>query len=123
MGGISNFVNPNNNGITHERSKKQEKLADLIVERVRLQSDISRLNKIHRELTNMWRSIKVNKTNFDKLTNQQRTKRYNNATKTINDLKNQRNRVSRLIDNRIKKIKKIKREIENVRKDIRYYST
>ena len=28
MGGISNFVNPNNNGITHERSKKQEKLAD-----------------------------------------------------------------------------------------------
>ena len=123
MGGISNFVNPNNNGITHERSKKQEKLADLIVERVRLQSDISRLNKIHRELTNMWRSIKVNKTNFDKLTNQQRSKRYNNATKTINDLKNQRNRVSRLIDNRIKKIKKIKREIENVRKDIRYYST
>lgn len=123
MGGISNFVNPNNNGITHERSKKQEKLADLIVERVRLQSDISRLNKIHRELTNMWRSIKVNKTNFDKLTNQQRTKRYNNATKTINDLENQRNKVSQLIDNRNKKIKKIKREIENVRKYIRYYST
>lgn len=123
MGGISNFVNPNNNGITHERSKKQEKLADLIVERVRLQSDISRLNKIHRELIDMWRSVRVNKTNFDKLTNQQRSKRYNNATKTINDLKNQRNRVSRLIDNRIKKIKKIKREIENVRKDIRYYST
>ena len=123
MGGISNFVNPNNNGITHERSKKQEKLADLIVERVRLQSDISRLNKIHRELIDMWRSVRVNKTNFDKLTNQQRSKRYNNATKTINDLKNQRNRVSRLIDNRIKKIKKIKREVENVRKDIRYYST
>ena len=123
MGGISNFVNPNNNGITHERSKKQEKLADLIVERVRLQSDISRLNKIHRELIDMWRSVRVNKTNFDKLTNQQRSKRYNNATKTINDLKNQRNSVSRLIDNRIKKIKKIKREIENVRKDIRYYST
>ena len=123
MGGISNFVNPNNNGITHERSKKQEKLADLIVERVRLQSDISRLNKIHRELIDMWRSVRVNKTNFDKLTNQQRSKRYNNATKTINDLKNQRNRVSRLIDNRNKKIKKIKREIENVRKNIRYYST
>ena len=123
MGGISNFVNPNNNGITHERSKKQEKLADLIVERVRLQSDISRLNKIHRELIDMWRSVRVNKTNFDKLTNQQRSKRYNNATKTINDLKNQRNRVSRLIDNRIKKIKKIKKKIENVRKDIRYYST
>ena len=121
--GISNFVNVNDIGITSVRSKKQGELADLIVERVGLQSDISRLNKIHRELTNMWRSIKVNKTNFDKLTNQQRTKRYNNATKTINDLENQRNKVSQLIDNRNKKIKKIKREIENVRKDIRYYST
>lgn len=121
--GISNFVNVNDIGITSVRSKKQGELADLIVERVGLQSDISRLNKIHRELTNMWRSIKVNKTNFDKLTNQQRTKRYNNATKTINDLENQRNKVSQLIDNRNKKIKKIKRKIENVRKDIRYYST
>lgn len=121
--GISNFVNVNDIGITSVRSKKQGELADLIVERVGLQSDISRLNKIHRELTNIWRSIKVNKTNFDKLTNQQRTKRYNNATKTINDLENQRNKVSQLIDNRNKKIKKIKREIENVRKYIRYYST
>lgn len=121
--GISNFVNVNDIGITSVRSKKQGELADLIVERVGLQSDISRLNKIHRELTNMWRSIKVNKTNFDKLTNQQRTKRYNNATKTINDLENQRNKVSQLIDNRNKKIKKIKRKIENVRKNIRYYST
>tara|TARA_X000001036_G_scaffold1686_1_gene1426 strand:+ start:1312 stop:1683 length:372 start_codon:yes stop_codon:yes gene_type:complete len=123
MGGISNFVNPNNNGITHERSKKQEKLAGLIVERVTIQSDISRLNKIHRELTDMWRSVRVNKTNFDKLTSQQRSKRYNNATKMVNDLKNQRNKVYKLINVRIKKLKKMKREIENVRKDIRYYST
>lgn len=107
--GISNFVNVNDIGITSVRSKKQGELAGLIVERVRLQSDISRLNKIHRELTNMWRSIKVNKTNFDKLTNQQRTKRYNNATKTINDLENQRNKVSQLIDNRNKKNKKNKK--------------
>ena len=123
MGGISNFVNPNNNGITHERSKKQEKLAGLIVERVTIQSDISRLNKIHRELTDMWRSVRVNKTNFDKLTSQQRSKRYNNATKMVNDLNNQRNKVYKLINVRIKKLKKMKREIENVRKDIRYYST
>ena len=123
MGGISNFVNPNNNGITHERSKKQEKLADLIVERVRLQSDISKLTKIQKEITILYMDIKPNKTNFDKLTIQQQTKRYNNATKTINDLENQRNKVLQLIDNHNKKIKKIKRKIENVRKDIRYYST
>lgn len=123
MGGISNFVNVNNIGITSVRSRKQSELADLIVERVRLQSDISNLSKIQKELTNMWRSIKVNKTNFDKLTKQQQTKRYNNATKTINQLENQRNRVSQLIDNRNKKLKKIKKKIENVRKDIRYYST
>tara|TARA_Y100000741_G_scaffold114644_1_gene86005 strand:+ start:6606 stop:6977 length:372 start_codon:yes stop_codon:yes gene_type:complete len=123
MGGISNFVNLNNLGVINTRSRYQRQLADLIVERVRLQSDISRLNKIHRELTNMWRSIKVNKTNFDKLTIQQRTKRYNNATKTINDLENQRNKVSQLIDNHNKKIKKIKRKIENVKENIRYYST
>ena len=123
MGGISNFINLNNLGVINTRSRYQRQLSDLIVEQIKLQSDISRLNKIHRELTNMWRSIKVNKTNFDKLTNQQRTKRYNNATKTINDLENQRNKVSQLIDNRNKKIKKIKRKIENVRKNIRYYST
>ena len=123
MGGISNFVNPNNNGITHERSKKQEKLADLIVERVRLQSDISKLTKIQKEITILYMDIKPNKTNFDKLTIQQQTKRYNNAIKMTNDLKNKRNRVSQLIDNRNKKIKKIKRKIENVRKYIRYYST
>ncbi len=123
MGGISNFVNLNNLGVINTRSRYQRQLADLIVERVRLQSDISRLNKIHRELTNMWRSIKVNKTNFDKLTIQQRTKRYNNATKTINELENQRNKVSQLIDNHNKKIKKIKRKIENVKENIRYYST
>lgn len=123
MGGISNFINLNNLGVINTRSRYQRQLADLIVKQIKLQSDISRLNKIHRELTNMWRSIKVNKTNFDKLTNQQRTKRYNNATKTINDLENQRNKVSQLIDNRNKKIKKIKRKIENVRKNIRYYST
>ncbi len=123
MGGISNFINLNNLGLINTRSRYQRQLSDLIVEQIKLQSDISRLNKIHRELTNMWRSIKVNKTNFDKLTNQQRTKRYNNATKTINDLENQRNKVSQLIDNRNKKIKKIKRKIENVRKNIRYYST
>tara|TARA_Y100000385_G_scaffold124358_1_gene129226 strand:+ start:430 stop:801 length:372 start_codon:yes stop_codon:yes gene_type:complete len=123
MGGISNFVNVNNIGITSVRSRKQSELADLIVERVRMQSDISNLSKIQKELTNMWRSIKVNKTNFDKLTKQQQTKRYNNATKTINQLENQRNRVSQLIDNRNKKLKKIKKKIENVRKYIRYYST
>ena len=123
MGGISNFVNLNNLGVINTRSRYQRQLADLIVERVRLQSDISRLNKIHRELTNMWRSIKVNKTNFDKLTIQQRTKRYNNATKTINDLENQRNKVSQSIDKLIKKSKKIKKKIKNVRNDIRYYST
>ena len=123
MGGISNFVNVNNIGITSVRSRKQSELADLIVERVRLQSDISNLSKIQKELTNMWRSIKVNKTNFDKLTKQQQTKRYNNAIKMTNDLKNKRNRVSQLIDNRNKKLKKIKKKIENVRKDIRYYST
>ena len=67
--------------------------------------------------------VKPNKTNFDKLTRQQVPKRYNNAIKMTNDLKNKRNRVSQLIDNRNKKIKKIKRKIENVRKDIRYYST
>ena len=105
MGGISNFVNPNNNGITHERSKKQEKLADLIVERVRLQSDISKLTKIQKEITILHTDVKPN------------------ATKTIKDLKTQLNKVSQLIDNRNKKIKKIKKEIENVRKDIRYYST
>ena len=123
MGGISNFVNPNNNGITHERSKKQEKLADLIVERVRLQSDISKLTKIQKEITILYMDIKHNKTNFDKLTIQQQTKRYNNAIKMTNDLKNKRNRVSQLIDNRNEKIKKIKRKIEKVRKYIRYYST
>ena len=71
----------------------------------------------------MWRSVGVNKTNFDKLTSQQRSKRYNNATKMVNDLKNQRNKVYKLINVRIKKLKKMKNKIENVRKDIRYYST
>ena len=83
----------------------------------------SKLSKKHKELTKKWRSIKVNKTNFDKLTNQQRTKRYNNATKTINQLGNQRNEVLQSIDEINKKLKKIKKKIKNVRNTIRYYST
>ena len=81
------------------------------------------MTKIHEELTKMWRSIKVNKTNFDKLTSQQRTKRYNNASNMINQLENQRNKVSQSIDKLIKKSKKIKKKIKNVRNEIRYYST
>ena len=119
MGGISNFVNLHNLGVISTRSRHQRKLADLIVKQIRLQSDISKLSKKHKELTKKWRSIKVNKTNFDKLTNQQRTKRYNNATKTINQLGNQRNEVLQSIDEINKKLKKIK----NVRNTIRYYST
>jgi len=121
--GISNFVNVNNIGITSVRSRKQDELAGLIVERVGIQSDISKLTKIQKEHTNLYRSVRVNKTNFDKLTSQQRTKRYNNATKMVNDLENQRNKVEKTINNLMKKLKKIKKKIENVRKDIRYYST
>lgn len=121
--GISNFVNVNNNGITSVRSRKQEELAGLIVERVEIQSDISKLAKIQKELTNLYRSVRVNKTNFDKLTSQQRTKRYNNATKMVNDLENQRNKVEKTINNLMKKLKKIKNKIEKIRSDIRYYST
>ena len=123
MGGISTFINLNNLGVINTRKRYQRKLAGLVVNQIRIQSDMSKLIKIHRELTDMWRSIKVNKTNFDKLTNQQRTKRYNNATKMINDLGKQRNKVKKSIDNRLKKTKKIQKKIENVRKDIRYYST
>ena len=96
--GISNFVNVNNIGITSVRSKKQGELADLIVEQIRIQSYISKLAKIQKKLTNLYRSVKVNKTNFDKLTSQQRTKRYNNATKMVNDLENQRNEVEKTIN-------------------------
>lgn len=123
MGGISTFINLNNLGVINTRKRYQRKLADLVVNQIRIQSDMSKLIKIHRELTDMWRSIKPNKTNFDKLTNQQRTKRYNNATKMINDLGKQRNKVKKSIDNRLKKTKKIQKKIENVRNDIRYYST
>tara|TARA_X000000368_G_scaffold362608_1_gene307358 strand:+ start:317 stop:688 length:372 start_codon:yes stop_codon:yes gene_type:complete len=123
MGGISTFINLNNLGVINTRKRYQRKLAGLVVNQIRIQSDMSKLIKIHRELTDMWRSIKVNKTNFDKLTNQQRTKRYNNATKMINDLGKQRNKVKKSIDNRLKKTKKIQKKIENVRNDIRYYST
>ena len=121
--GISNFVNVNNIGITSVRSKKQGKLADLIVEQIRIQSDISKLAKIQKELTNLYRSVKVNKTNFDKLTSQQRTKRYNNATKMLNDLENQRNEVEKTINNLMKKLKKIKNKTKKIRSEIRYYST
>ena len=123
MGGISNFVNLHNLGVISTRSRHQRKLADLIVKQIKLQSDISKLSKKHKELTKKWRSIKVNKTNFDKLTIQQRTKRYNNATKTINQLGNQRNEVSQSIDEINKKLEKIKKKIKNVRNTIRYYST
>ena len=123
MGGISTFINLNNLGVINTRKRYQRKLADLVVNQIRIQSDMSKLIKIHRELTDMWRSIKPNKTNFYKLTNQQRTKRYNNATKMINDLGKQRNKVKKSIDNRLKKTKKIQKKIENVRNDIRYYST
>ena len=121
--GISNFINLNNLGVINTLSRYQKKLADLSVQQIRIQSDISKLIKIHKELTIMWLSIKVNKTNFDKLTSQQRTKRYNNATKMIDDLKKQRNKVKKSIDNRIKKLEKMKNKIETVRNDIRYYST
>ena len=121
--GISNFVNVNNIGITSVRSKKQGKLADLIVEQIRIQSDISKLAKIQKELTNLYRSVKVNKTNFDKLTSQQRTKRYNNATKMLNDLENQRNEVKKTINNLMKELKKIKNKTKKIRSEIRYYST
>tara|TARA_B100000902_G_scaffold15152_1_gene18276 strand:- start:270 stop:638 length:369 start_codon:yes stop_codon:yes gene_type:complete len=121
--GISNFINLNNLGVINTLSRYHKKLADLSVQQIRIQSDISKLIKIHKELTNMWLSIKVNKTNFDKLTSQQRTKRYNNATKMIDDLKKQRNKVKKSIDNRIKKLEKMKNKIEKVRNDIRYYST
>ena len=123
MGGTSNFVNLNNLGVISTRSRYQGKLADLIVKQVKLQSDIGKLSKIHTELTKMWRSIKVNKTNFDKLTNQQRTKRYNNATNMINQIENQRNKVSQSIDKLNKKLEKIKKKIKNVKNTIRYYST
>jgi len=123
MGGISNFINLNNLGVRNTLKRYQRKLADLVVNQIRIQSDMSKLIKIHRELTDMWRSIKPNKTNFDKLTNQQRTKRYNNATKMINDLEKQRNKVKKSIDNRLKKTKKIQKKIDNVRNEIRYYST
>jgi len=56
--GISNFVNVNNIGITSVRSKKQGELADLIVEQVRIQSDISKLQKIQKELTNLYMDVK-----------------------------------------------------------------
>ena len=123
MGGISNFINLNNLGVRNTLKRYQRKLADLVVNQIRIQSDMSKLIKIHRELTDMWRSVKPNKTNFDKLTSQQRTKRYNNATKMINDLEKQRNKVKKSIDNRLKKSKKIQKKIDNVRNDIRYYST
>ena len=123
MGGISNFINLNNLGVRNTLKRKQRQLADLVVNQIRIQSDMSKLIKIHRELTDMWRSVKPNKTNFDKLTSQQRTKRYNNATKMINDLEKQRNKVKKSIDNRLKKSKKIQKKIDNVRNDIRYYST
>ena len=121
--GISNFVNVNNIGITSVRSRKQDELAGLIVERVGIQSDISKLTKIQKELTNLYRSVRVNKTNFDKLTSQQRTKRYNNATKMVNDLENQRNEVEKTINNLMKKLKKIKNKTKKIRSEIRYYST
>jgi len=123
MGGISNFINLNNLGVRNTLKRKQRQLADLVVNQIRIQSDMSKLIKIHRELTDMWRSVKPNKTNFDKLTSQQRTKRYNNATKMINDLEKQRNKVKKSIDNRLKKTKKIQKKIDNVRNEIRYYST
>ena len=123
MGGTSNFVNLNNLGVISTRSRYQGKLAELIVKQIKLQSDIGQLSKIHTELTKMWRSIKVNKTNFDKITNQQRTKRYNNATNMINQIENQRNKVSQSIDKFNKKLEKIKKKIKNVKNTIRYYST
>ena len=121
--GISNFINLNNLGVINTRSRHQRKLADLIIKQNKLGSEISKLTKIHEELTKMWRSIKVNKTNFDKLTSQQRTKRYNNASNMVNQLENQRNKVSQSIDKLNKKSKKIKKKIKNVRNEIRYYST
>ena len=123
MGGTSNFVNLNNLGVISTRSRYQGKLAELILKQVKLQNDIGKLSKIHTELTKMWRSIKVNKTNFDKLTTQQRTKRYNNASNLINQIENQRNKVSQSIDKLNKKLEKIKKKIKNVKNTIRYYST
>jgi len=121
--GISNFVNVNNIGITSVRSKKQGELADLIVEQVRIQSDISKLQKIQKELTNLYMDVKPNKTNFDKLTSQQRTKRYNNAIKMTNDLENQRNKVEKTINNFKNKLEKIRNKIKKLRSEIKYYST
>jgi|TARA_B110000305_G_C19441315_1_gene642056 septal ring factor EnvC (AmiA/AmiB activator) len=121
--GISNFVNVNNIGITSVRSRKQGELADLIVEQIRIQSDISKLAKIQKELTNLYRSVRVNKTNFDKLTSQQRTKRFNNATKMVDDLKNRRNKVEKTINNFRKKLEKNKNKTKKIRSEIRYYST
>jgi len=121
--GISNFVNVNNIGITSVRSRKQGELADLIVEQIRIQSDISKLAKIQKELTNLYRSVRVNKTNFDKLTSQQRTKRFNNATKMVDDLKNRRNKVEKTINNFRKKLEKNKNKNKKIRSEIRYYST
>jgi septal ring factor EnvC (AmiA/AmiB activator) len=121
--GISNFVNVNNIGITSVRSRKQGELADLIVEQIRIQSDISKLAQIQKELTNLYRSVRVNKTNFDKLTSQQRTKRFNNATKMVDDLKNRRNKVEKTINNFRKKLEKNKNKTKKIRSEIRYYST
>ena len=118
--GISNFVNVNNIGITSVRSRKQGELADLIVEQIRIQSDISKLAQIQKELTNLYRSVRVNKTNFDKLTSQQR---FNNATKMVDDLKNRRNKVEKTINNFRKKLEKNKNKTKKIRSEIRYYST
>jgi len=122
--GISNFINLNNLGVINTKKRYQKKLVDLSVEKIEIQSEISKLKKIHKELTNMWRSVKPNKTNYsDKLTSQEETKIRNNAIKMINSLGKRRNKVKKLINVRTKKLNKMRTETKKIKNDIRYYST
>lgn len=78
---------------------------------------ITSIEKKIKNLTNLHRSIFVNHTGFNKMSPQERTKRYNNAMNSLNKIEKQRiYYLNKLIKEKEKLIKLIKNDNERIRK-------
>lgn len=93
------------NNVTSKRNKQKETFLNTISKHFNVRNfnkalglnNTNKLMKEYRELTTKMRNVKVDKTNFNKLTTKQKIKRYDAATKKINDLDKKRKNVLKIL--------------------------
>lgn len=93
------------NNVTSKRNKQKEAFLNTISKHFNVRNfnkvlglnNTNKLMKEYRELTTKMRNVKVNKTNFNTLTTKEKIKRYDTATKKINDLDKKRKNILKMI--------------------------